>query len=111
MATFLGFISSALSLLVALIYLILKLANWYGFQAGYAPLIIGVFLIGSIQLFFIGIMGEYILNINTRVIHRPLVVEEKRINFDNTHSGKQQRDAAQRKEKNPCGLRATEDER
>lgn len=81
LATFLGFISSALSLLVAFIYLILKLSNWYGFQAGYAPMIIGIFLIGSIQLFFIGLLGEYILNINTRVIHRPLVVEEKRINF------------------------------
>lgn len=82
LATFLGFISSALSLLVAFIYLVLKLFNWYNFQAGYAPLIIGVFLIGSIQLFFIGLLGEYILNINTRVIHRPLVVEEKRINFN-----------------------------
>lgn len=82
LATFLGFICSALSLVVAFIYLILKLTNWYGFQAGYAPLVIGVFLIGSVQLFFIGLLGEYILNINTRVIHRPLVVEEKRLNFD-----------------------------
>lgn len=84
LATFLGFICSALSLVVAFIYLILKLTNWYGFQAGYAPLVIGVFLIGSVQLFFIGLLGEYILNINTRVIHRPLVVEEKRLNFEET---------------------------
>ena len=48
---------------------------------GIAPLTIGVFLLGGIQLLFIGVMGEYILNINTRVIHRPIVVEEKRINF------------------------------
>lgn len=82
LATFLGFICSALSLIIAFIYLILKLTHWYSFQAGYAPLVIGVFVIGSIQLFFIGLLGEYILNINTRVIHRPLVVEEKRINFD-----------------------------
>lgn len=82
LATFLGFVSSAVSLIVAFIYLILKLTNWYGFQAGYAPLVIGVFLIGSVQLFFIGLIGEYILNINTRVIHRPLVVEEKRLNFE-----------------------------
>lgn len=82
LATLLGFICSALSLVVAFIYLILKLTNWYGFQAGYAPLVIGVFLIGSVQLFFIGLLGEYILNINTRVIHRPLVVEEKRLNFE-----------------------------
>jgi hypothetical protein len=45
-------------------------------------MVIGIFLLGSLQLFFIGFMGEYILNINTRVIHRPLVVEEKRLNFD-----------------------------
>ena len=45
-------------------------------------MVIGVFLIGSLQLFFIGFMGEYILNINTRIMHRPLVVEENRINFD-----------------------------
>lgn len=82
LATFLGFIGSAVSLGIAVIYLIMKLANWYKFQAGYAPMIIGIFVIGSIQLFFIGLLGEYILNINTRVIHRPLVVEEKRLNFD-----------------------------
>lgn len=82
LATLLGFIGSATSLCIALIYLVLKLVNWYQFQAGYAPLIIGMFVLGSIQLFFIGLLGEYILNINTRVIHRPLVVEEKRINFD-----------------------------
>ncbi len=82
LATILGFISSGLSLLIALVYLILKLVNWYDFQAGYAPMIIGVYVLGSLQLFFIGLLGEYILNINSRVIHRPLVVEEKRINFD-----------------------------
>lgn len=82
LATILGFISSGVSLLIALVYLILKLINWYDFQAGYAPMIIGVYVLGSLQLFFIGLLGEYILNINSRVIHRPLVVEEKRINFD-----------------------------
>ncbi len=82
LATILGFISSGISLAVALIYLVLKLVNWHSFQAGNAPLLIGVYVIGSLQLFFIGLLGEYILNINTRVIHRPLVVEEKRINFD-----------------------------
>lgn len=82
LATWLGFISSAISLFVAFLYLILKLTNWYGFQAGNVPLLIGVYVIGSIQMFFIGLIGEYILNINTRVINRPLVVEEKRINFD-----------------------------
>ena len=82
LATLLGFVGSAISLCIALVYLVLKLVNWYQFQAGYAPLVIGMFVLGSIQLFFIGLLGEYILNINTRVIHRPLVVEEKRINFD-----------------------------
>lgn len=82
LATILGFVSSGVSLLIALVYLILKLVNWYNFQAGYAPMIIGVYVLGSLQLFFIGLLGEYILNINSRVIHRPLVVEEKRINFD-----------------------------
>lgn len=82
LATFLGFISAAISFLVAIVYTVMKIANWDSFTAGTAPLTIGVFLIGGIQLFFIGFMGEYILNINTRVIHRPIVVEEKRINFD-----------------------------
>lgn len=82
LATILGFVSSGVSLLIALVYLILKLINWYNFQAGYAPMIIGVYVLGSLQLFFIGLLGEYILNINSRVIKRPLVVEEKRINFE-----------------------------
>lgn len=82
LATFLGFACSAISIIIAIVYTILKLANWDSFQAGTAPLTIGVFIIGGIQLFFIGLIGEYILNINTRVIHRPIVVEEKRLNFD-----------------------------
>ncbi len=81
-ATWIGFASAALSFIVACVYLVMKLTHWHEFTAGYAPMVIGVFLIGSLQLFFIGLMGEYILNINTRIIHRPLVVEERRINFD-----------------------------
>jgi glycosyltransferase involved in cell wall biosynthesis len=81
-ATLLGFVSSGISLVVALAYLVMKLIRWHDFQAGNAPMIIGIYVIGSLQLFFIGLLGEYILNINTRVIKRPLVVEEKRINFD-----------------------------
>ena len=71
-----------MSLVVALIYLILKLRNWYDFDAGIAPVTIGMFVLGSIQIFFIGFLGEYILNINERIMNRPLVVEEERINFD-----------------------------
>lgn len=83
-ATIAGFIFAAADVVIALIYLILKLTHWYSFHAGYAPMIIGLFLVSAIELFFIGLMGEYILNINTRTIHRPIVVEEKRIGFDDT---------------------------
>lgn len=82
LATLLGFLCSGISLVIALVYLILKLCFWSSFQAGYTPMMLGIFVLGSLQLFFIGLLGEYILNINTRVINRPLVVEEKRLNFD-----------------------------
>jgi len=82
LATILGFIFSAIGFVVALVYLILKLIFWNTFAAGTAPMLIGVFLFSSIQLFFIGLMGEYIMNMNTRIMHRPLVIEEKRLNFD-----------------------------
>ncbi len=80
-ATIIGFSFSAVSLVIALIYFVLKILFWDKFPMGLAPILIGVFLIGSIQIFFIGLLGEYILNINTRVMKRPLVVEEERINF------------------------------
>lgn len=86
LATMLGFFSSGISMLIALIYLILKLCNWDSFQAGNVPMIMGIYILGSLQLFFIGLIGEYVLNINTRVIHRPLVVEEKRLNFEDAPS-------------------------
>lgn len=79
--TFVGIACAGISFITGLVYLIMKLVKWNGFSAGITPITLGVFLIGGLQLFFIGIMGEYILNINTRVIHRPVVVEEKRINF------------------------------
>lgn len=82
LATLIGFTAGVVSFIVALVYLILKLTHWDSFSAGYAPMVIGVFLLGSLQLFFIGFLGEYVLNINTRVIHRPVVVEEERINFE-----------------------------
>ncbi len=81
-ATIFGFLMSGLSILVAFVYLILKLIYWERFVAGMTPILIGIFVFGSIQLFFIGLLGEYIMNINTRVIHRPLVIEEERINFE-----------------------------
>lgn len=82
MATIVGFIISFLSILVAFVYLILKLCMWNSFQAGMAPLLIGVFLLGGMQIFFIGFLGEYILKINQRVMHRPLVVVEERLNME-----------------------------
>lgn len=81
-ATFAGFILSIVSILAALVYFVLKLANWNGYPAGTIPVLLAVLVFGSLQLFFIGLLGEYILSINTRVMHRPLVVEEERINFD-----------------------------
>lgn len=81
LATFIGFICSALSLVIAFIYLILKLIFWDEFPMGMAPVLIGMFLLGAIQIFFIGFLGEYILAMNIRLMNRPLVIEEKRINF------------------------------
>ena len=81
-ATFLGLLVSGVSFIIAIVFFVLKLCNWDHFTAGYAPMMIGIFMLGGIQLMFLGLLGEYILNINTRVIHRPVVVEEKRINFD-----------------------------
>lgn len=81
-ATIMGFIMSALSLALAFIYLILKLIFWDRFVAGMTPILIAVCVLGSVQLFFIGLLGEYVLSINKRVMNRPLVIEEERLNFD-----------------------------
>ncbi|WP_423901990.1 glycosyltransferase family 2 protein, partial [Colibacter massiliensis] len=81
LATFFGFFMAAVSMLTAVIYLIAKLIWWDYFPMGTAPILIGMFFIGSVQLLFIGLLGEYVLNINARVMKRPLVVEEKRLNF------------------------------
>ena len=81
LASFVGLAISLISFITGITFLILKLTNWDFYQAGYAPVIIIVSMIGGVQLMFLGVLGEYVLNINTRVIHRPVVVEEKRINF------------------------------
>lgn len=81
-ATFSGFVISAVSFLIAVFYLVQKLLYWDQFVAGNAPMLIGVFFLGGVQMFFIGLLGEYIMSMNTRVINRPLVIEEERINFD-----------------------------
>ena len=82
LASFLGFIIGGMSFLVALVYFIMKLVHWDWFRSGIAPLVIGVFFLGGVQLFFIGLLGEYVLAINSRVLDRPLVVEEERLNFN-----------------------------
>lgn len=82
LATFVGLFCSGVSFVIAIIYLVMKFLRWGDFLAGTAPMTIGVFFLGGLQLLFIGLIGEYILNINIRVINRPVVVEEKRLNFD-----------------------------
>lgn len=80
--TFAGGVGSILSILLSAAYLVYKLLFWNRFSAGLAPLVIGIFFLGSVQLLFIGILGEYIGAIHTQVLCRPLVVERERINFE-----------------------------
>jgi len=82
LAIFAGCGVGAFSFLVALAYLIYKLMYWSSFQVGTAPLVIGMFFIGAVQLVFIGLLGEYIGAIHTQVLRRPPVIERERINFD-----------------------------
>ena len=96
-ATILGGISCMVSVIVALIYLILKLTNWDNFQAGMAPLLIAVCLLGSVQLFFIGMIGEYILGINSRVMKRTRYLRVERLNFD--EQGEEKADISSQGEK------------
>lgn len=87
-ATIIGFGLSAISLVVALIYLILKLVFWDRFVAGTIPILLAVCVLGSVQIFFIGLLGEYVLSINKRIMKRPLVIEEERLNFEKNEGGK-----------------------
>ena len=82
LATMLGFLTAILSMMAAIVYFIYKLVFWSSFSLGIAPIVIGVFFFASVQLFFTGIVGEYIGSIYTQVLQRPLVVEKERINFD-----------------------------
>ena len=81
LATFFGFITAALSFLVGMVYLLYKLLFWFQFSVGSAPIVIGLFFLGSVQLFFLGIVGEYLGAIYTQVMNRPHVIEKERINF------------------------------
>lgn len=81
MAAFLGMGLGVVCMIVAIITFILKLCNWQYFNAGTAAIIVGIFFIGAVQLFFLGFLGEYILNINVRTMNHPIVLEEERINL------------------------------
>lgn len=81
LATMFGFLMSAVSLTIAACYFIYKLVFWEWFSVGMAPIVIGLFFFSSVQLFFIGIIGEYLGSIHTQVLNRPLVIEKERINF------------------------------
>lgn len=81
-ASFVGFCVSLLSFIIGVVYLVLKLCFWNEFNAGYAPIIIAVFFLGGIQLAFLGLLGEYVMSMNKRVINRPLVIVEERLNFN-----------------------------
>lgn len=81
-ATILGFLMSLFCFVFSICYLCYKLIWWDSFDVGIAPIVIGLFLVSSVQLFFLGVVGEYIANIHTQIMKRPLVIEEKRINFD-----------------------------
>ena len=82
LATYFGFLVAGGSFLIGLVYLVLKLLHWKEFSAGSAPATIGQFFLGGVQLAFLGFLGEYVMSINARVMNRPLVVEEERINFE-----------------------------
>jgi glycosyltransferase involved in cell wall biosynthesis len=82
LASFTGFAGAVFSLLVAVSYLVYKLIKWNSFNPGIAPLVIGLFFFGAVQMFFIGMIGEYVGAIYTQVKKRPHVVEKERVNFD-----------------------------
>lgn len=87
LATFLGIIISFISVLIGFIYFIFKLLYWNEISFGTAPLIFGVYFLGGVQLCFLGFIGEYLMAMNSRLLNRPLVIEEKRINFSTCRKG------------------------
>lgn len=87
LATLFGAIVSGICFLIGIVYLILKIIFWNSFYIGMAPLLIGIFFIGGIQILFIGIVGEYVGEILARVMNRPMVIEKERINFEEKTDG------------------------
>lgn len=90
LATFMGFLIAGVSFLIAIFYLIIKLFHWDNYNMGMASIAVGLFFLGAVQLIFIGLIGEYILSMNQRIMNRPLVIEDERINFDDTNTENQQ---------------------
>lgn len=88
MCTFIGMIISLIAIGIGISAVVSKLMHWDNFQFGIAGIAAGVFFLGGIELFFLGILGEYILSISKRVTHRPVVVEERRLNFECTNTQK-----------------------
>jgi glycosyltransferase involved in cell wall biosynthesis len=82
LATVVGVLTATISFLIGLFYFVYKLIYWQSFTVGLAPFVIGLFFFGGIQLFFLGIVAEYVGAIYTQVLHRPLVIEKERINFN-----------------------------
>ena len=78
---FCGFVSALLSFAMGMFYLVYKLIFWFSFTVGLAPVVLGLFFLGSVQLIALGIIGEYVGSIHTLVLNRPLVTEKERINF------------------------------
>lgn len=97
MATFLGMALSACCLIIAIITFILKITHWNYFDVGTAAVIVGIFFVGGVQIFFLGFLGEYIANINIRVMKHPIVVEEKRINMKRTYNSKVNTESEEKK--------------
>ena len=84
--TVVGMLTAMLSLIIAAVYFIYKITHWYTFNAGMAPLVIGMFFVSAVQLFCIGLLGEYVGIVLRRVTDKQIVVEKQRLNFDEDES-------------------------
>jgi len=82
LSTYLGLLTAGINIIVALFYLVSKLINWSGFDAGIAPIVIGIFFLGAVQLICIGMVGEYVGSLLTLVRRVPLVIEQRTLNFE-----------------------------
>lgn len=106
-----GIFISVVSFIIGIVYLIRKLLEWETFRAGMAPVLIGMFFLGAVILTSIGFIGEYIISINRRVMHRPLVIEEERIGFDSRSGGGIISDKARYADSAGTGITGKEDRR